>query len=145
MKQFTRGDRVRYVSPRGNIYKGTVKHCFGPDTPSTILGAPNACIFNVEEKKIIDDVEYEYPIGSERLVHKSRLENDTLLSMINSKRKSMAVRNVYESMTNQSGKPGNGPANIIRNFSGIRVPKGAQGGRRRTLKKRKDRRRHTRK
>ena len=49
---------------------------------------------------------------------------------INSKAKNQALRNVYESKTRKNAAPGTGPANLIRNFAGIKVPKGAEGGKR---------------
>lgn len=57
---------------------------------------------------------------------------------LNSKATNQAIRNVYESKTEQSAAPGEGPANIIRAFTGVRVPRGAEGGRRtRRMKKNK--------
>jgi hypothetical protein len=53
---------------------------------------------------------------------------------LNSKAKNQAVRNVYENKTGQSAKPGNGPANLIRSYAGIKVPKGANGGYKKTRK-----------
>ena len=44
--------------------------------------------------------------------------------------RNQALRNVYESRTNTSASPGEGPANIIRGFLGMKTPKGAMGGRR---------------
>jgi len=58
------------------------------------------------------------------LVRKSQFNRN-----INSKSKNQALRNVYESKTGTSAKPGNGPANIIRNMAGVKVSKGAHGGR----------------
>ena len=59
---------------------------------------------------------------------------------LNSKAKNQALRNVYETKTGQSANPGQGPANLIRSFAGIRVPKGAAGGKRTRKKTRKYRR-----
>ena len=56
---------------------------------------------------------------------------------LNSKAKNQAIRNVYENKTGQSTKPGNGPANLIRSYAGIKVPKGAEGGSRKTRRLRK--------
>ena len=49
---------------------------------------------------------------------------------ISSKARDQAVRNIYEKATGESAAPGTGPANLIRAFAGIKVPKGAEGGRR---------------
>jgi hypothetical protein len=38
------------------------------------------------------------------------------------------VRRLYETKTGMNGTPGTGPANNIRAFLGIKVPKGAKGG-----------------
>ena len=43
--------------------------------------------------------------------------------MINNKAVEQAVRDVYETKTGQSGMPGTGPADYIRGFAGINVPK----------------------
>ena len=62
---------------------------------------------------------------------------------LNSKAKNQALRNVYETKTGQSANPGQGPANSIRGFAGIRVPKGAEGGKRsRKLRKNKKTRKY---
>jgi hypothetical protein len=62
---------------------------------------------------------------------------------LNSKAKNQAIRNVYETFTGRNSTPGEGPANIIRGFAGIRVPKGAEGGySRRKTRRRKTRRKH---
>ena len=52
--------------------------------------------------------------------------------VIAKKAKNQAIRNVYEKATGQSAAPGHGPANLIRSFAGITLPKGAQGGKRKT-------------
>ena len=145
MNTFQRGEHVKYVSPRGNIYKCTVLHCFDANFPySTVLGGPNACSLRVDTSTIISREEYIYPVGAEMLIHKSRLVRD-LVDVINSKAKNQALRNVYESKTGQDSRPGVGPLNTIRSFAGIKVPKGAEGGRRKTHKQRKNKRRNTRK
>jgi len=131
---FERGEKVQYVSPRGNIYKCTVVFCFGPDAYRGVLGSPNACRLRVDESKIISDQEYIYPIGSEMLIHYTLLTRQ-LEDVIQSKAKSLAVTNVYESMTGQTGEPGHGPANIIRSYAGIRVPKGVGGYKTRKVRK----------
>ena len=144
MKSFQRGDHVKYVSPHGNIYKCTVTHCFGSDAYRGVLSSPNACILIVNQSNITSQSEYIYPIGSEMLIHKSRLVRD-IVDIINSKAKNQALRNVYESKTSQDSKPGVGPLNTIRSFAGMKVPKGAEGGRRKTHKRCKNKMRVTRK
>lgn len=146
---FERGEKVEYVSPRGNIYKCTVVFCFGPDTPRGVLGSPNACSLRVDESNIISGEEYIYPIGSEMLIHYTLLKRQ-LEDVIQSKAKSLAVTNVYEKMTGQIGEPGHGPANIIRAYAGIRGPKGVGGKRKarnttKATKARKAKARHTKK
>jgi len=49
---------------------------------------------------------------------------------INSKAKNQALRNVYQTKTGKNAAPGHGPANLIRKFANIKVPKGAEGGNR---------------
>jgi hypothetical protein len=123
---FERGEKVEYVSPRGNIYKCTVVFCFGPDTYRGVLGSPNACRLRVDESNIISGEEYIYPIGSEMLIHYTLLKRQ-LEDVIQSKAKSLAVTNVYEKMTGQIGEPGHGPANTIRAYAGIKGPRGVGG------------------
>jgi hypothetical protein len=65
---------------------------------------------------------------------------------LNSKAKNQALRNVYESTTGKSATPGNGPANLIRSYAGIKVPRGAEGGRRtRRIKNKKSKKTRSRK
>jgi hypothetical protein len=47
---------------------------------------------------------------------------------IDKKVKNQALRNIYEKGTKQSALPGKGPANLIRAFAGMSVPKRAEGG-----------------
>lgn len=83
--EFQRGDCVTYVTPTGNIYKGTVTHSFGPNTPRTVVGCPNACIFIVNEATIKPyTVEYSYKIGDDMMVHKSRLVKDIMATPVQS-------------------------------------------------------------
>jgi hypothetical protein len=49
-----------------------------------------------------------------------------------SKARNQALRNVYESKTGTPANPGAGPANLIRSFAGIKVPRGAEGGKRKS-------------
>ena len=50
---------------------------------------------------------------------------------VSSKARNQALRNVYEKGTGTPAGPGSGPANLIRKYANIRVPKGAKGGSRR--------------
>lgn len=60
----------------------------------------------------------------------------SLKNVTKSKGVNQAIRNVYESKTGTTASPGNGgPANIIRRFAGIKVPKGAEGGSKKTRRK----------
>ena len=62
---------------------------------------------------------------------------------IKSKATNQAIRNVYETKTNQGAAPGEGPANIIRKFGKINIPRGSRKMRktRKTRKITKDRKR----
>jgi len=133
MQTFEKGDIAKYVSSSGNMYWGTVRHCFGPNTPSGVLGAPNACILIVNDRIIVNDnLDYIYPIGSEMLIHRSRLTKDMrgIESLIKAKGQRQALANVYEAKTWQSAGLNHGPLGEILSFLGNKVPKGAQGGKR---------------
>jgi hypothetical protein len=58
-----------------------------------------------------------------------------------SRAKNQAIRNVCESRTGQGAAPGQGPANLIRRFAGVKVPKGSEGDRR-SRKEKKSLRKH---
>lgn len=66
------------------------------------------------------------------------LKNAKFKKMINSKATNQAIRNVYERKTyGNNSAPGRGPANIIRKFAGVKVPRGAEGGSRKKSSKNK--------
>jgi len=44
---------------------------------------------------------------------------------------------MYEDATNKNAAPGHGPANLIRKFVGLKVPRGAEGGSRKKSSKSK--------
>jgi len=69
------------------------------------------------------------------------VKKEILPTTMNSKGRNQALRNAYEIRTGQGAAPGQGPANLIRRFAGIEVPKGSEGGKRsrKLRKKRKTR------
>lgn len=93
------------------------------------------CLVRVEDTEFPTE-KYQMQIGDEERIPIDWLRNP-VSNAINSKAKRLAVTNVYEKMTGKSGEPGHGPANLIRNMAGIKVPKGAQGGSKKTRKARK--------
>lgn len=85
-------------------------------------------IFNDNGKE--NRVEYSYEGNT------CFIEVPCISQMINQKARNQALRNVYEKTTGESAAPGSAPANLIRSFMGIKVPKGAQGGgKKRTTRK----------
>jgi hypothetical protein len=66
-----------------------------------------------------------------------KIPESSLASVISSKARNSTFRKIYENKTSQTAAPGRGPADIIRKFAGINVPKGAQGGKRTTKKGKK--------
>jgi hypothetical protein len=128
MDDFQVGDYVKYITSNKNIYKGKITRYYGPNVASTFSSCPNCCSFTVEEAIIKPNTpEYTYPIGSEILVHKKFLVKE-IGHVINSMAKNAAVREIYENKTGTSAAPGNGPANLIRKYAGIELPKGSRGG-----------------
>ena len=77
--------------------------------------------------KLIEENSYPQAVKGAVATLLRLLKNNRAL---NSRAKNQALRNVYESRTGQGAAPGQGPANLIRKFAGIRVPKGAEGGKR---------------
>lgn len=73
-------------------------------------------------------------------VKRYNIPESRVAGVINSKALNSAFRKVYENKTSQSAIPGSGPANIIREYAGIKVPKGAQGGKRKTKRGKKGKR-----
>ena len=80
----------------------------------------------------------EYVTMRGKRISAYRIPERDLRSVINSKAINQALRNVYESKTGQDSRPGFGALNTIRSFAGIKVPKGAEGGRRKTNKSKKE-------
>ena len=82
-----------------------------------------------------------YPREVKDAVSKLLVLVKRLPTTMNSKGRNQAIRNIYEDRTGQGAAPGQGPANLIRRFAGIEVPKGAEGGKRsrKLRKKRKTR------
>lgn len=122
------GERA-YFSTNQPVYVG--KYLRGVRVGGYGDGAENFAIFqNPEEEKTIrisDNTCFiEVPC---------KLDVDVL-----SKARDQAVRNVYEKATGMSAAPGTGPANLIRAFASIKVPKGAEGGRRRKTQRKQQQR-----
>jgi len=65
------------------------------------------------------------------------LSKFSIITATNSRAKNLAVRNVYETRTGLGAQPGAGPANLIRAYAGIKVPRGAEGGSRKKNRKAK--------
>ncbi len=93
-------------------------------------GGSTTAIFDDNGKE--NRVEYSYEGNT------CFIEIPCINKVINSKARNQALRNVYETITGESATPGLGPANVIRSFADIKVPKGAQGG----FKKRKTQKLH---
>lgn len=131
MVEFKAGDRVQWGST--NTISGTVLYCYEEDHfNNNISNNPNICLVRVDDTEFPTE-NYQVQIGDEVRVPTSWLKKP-LSNAINSKAKRLAVSNVYEKMTGQSGEPGHGPANLIRNYAGIKVPKGVKGGSKKTRK-----------
>lgn len=64
-------------------------------------------------------------------------EKSLIPNSIKNKRRNQLVREMYEGATKKSAAPGHGPANRIRNFLGVKVPRGAEGGSRKKSSKTK--------
>ena len=129
------GKCYEHIEATRSVYMGETRVYFSTNQPVYVGkylrdvrvggygdGAENFAIFqNPEEEKTIrisDNTCFvEVPC---------KLDVDVL-----SKARDQAVRNIYEKATGESAAPGTGPANLIRAFAGIKVPKGAEGGHRR--------------
>jgi hypothetical protein len=71
--------------------------------------------------------------GTENRVNYSYQGNTCFIEVpcklnLTSKARNQALRNIYENKTGTSAAPGNGPANLIRKYAGIELPKGSRGG-----------------
>ena len=64
-------------------------------------------------------------------------EKSFISNSMKNKRRNQLVRKMYEDATNMNAAPGRGPANRIRNFVGVKVPRGAEGGSRKKSSKSK--------
>jgi hypothetical protein len=135
MIEFKAGDKVQWGST--NTITGTVLNCYEEDWyHNNNLTNHNICVVHVDDTEFPTE-NYQVQIGDEVRIPTSWLRNP-VSNAINSKAKRLAVTNVYEKMTGQSGEPGRGPANLIRNMAGIKVPKGVRGGSKKTRKNRKN-------
>jgi len=130
---FKRGDKVEWGT--GNTFYGTVLNCYEEDYYNNNPNRPKICVVRVDDTEFPTE-NYQTQIGDEVRIPIDWLRNP-VSNAINSKAKRLAFTNVYEKMTGQSGEPGRGPANLIRNMAGIKVPKGVQGGSKKTRKNRK--------
>ncbi len=134
MTEFKRGDKVQWGTT--NTFSGTVLNCYEEDHfNNNISSNPNICVVRVEDTEFPTE-NYQVQIGEEVRIPIDWLRNP-VSNAINSKAKRLAVTNVYEKMTGKSGEPGHGPANLIRNMAGIKVPKGVRGGSKKTRRSRK--------
>lgn len=131
---FKPGDKVQWGT--GNTFYGTVLNCYEEDYYNNNPNRPKICVVHVDDTEFPTE-NYQTQIGDEVRIPIDWLRNP-VSNAINSKAKRLAVTNVYEKMTGQSGEPGRGPANLIRNMAGIKVPKGVQGGSKKTRKNRKN-------
>ncbi len=138
---FKRGDKVEWGI--GNTFYGTVLRCYEEDYYNNNPNRSKICVVHVDDTEFPTE-NYQMQIGDEERIPTDWLRNP-VSNAINSKAKRLAVTNVYEKMTGQSGEPGRGPANLIRNMAGIKVPKGVRGGSKKTRKARKNKTRKNRK
>jgi len=113
-----------------NTFTGTVIKCY--ESRGTI---PESCVVRIDSVKGILEIDKGL-VGKTMPITRSILKK-TLSSVINSKARNYELRRAYENITGQSAKPGNGPANLIREYAGVKVPKGAQGGSKKTRRNKK--------
>jgi hypothetical protein len=128
MSDFVSGDKVSWEISN-NTFTGTVIKCY--ESRGTI---PESCVVRIDSVKGILEIDKGL-VGKTMPITRSILKK-TLSSVINSKARNYELRRAYENITGQSAKPGNGPANLIREYAGVKVPKGAQGGSKKTRKAR---------
>ena len=128
MSDFVSGDKVSWEISN-NIFTGTVIKCY--ESPGTIP----ECNVRIDSVKGILEIDKGL-VGTTMPISRSKLKK-TLPSVINSKARNYELRRAYENITGQSAKPGNGPANLIREYAGVKVPKGAQGGSKKTRRNKK--------
>lgn len=121
-----------------NTFTGTVIKCY--ESRGTI---PESCVVRIDSVKGILEIDKGL-VGKTMPITRSILKK-TLSSVINSKARNYELRRAYENITGQSAKPGNGPANLIREYAGVKVPKGAQGGSKKKRKARTKKTRHNKK
>ena len=129
MSDFVSGDKVSWEISN-NTFTGTVIKCY--ESRGTI---PESCVVRIDSVKGILEIDKGL-VGKTMPITRSILKK-TLSSVINSKARNYELRRAYENITGQSAKPGNGPANLIREYAGVKVPKGAQGGSKKTRRNKK--------
>ena len=83
MADFQPGDFVKFVHYSGDVYRGYVTKCWGPDAPYQLYGSsPNSCEFKITDARISDSphraVWREDPrqIGTTMTIAKELLEKD---------------------------------------------------------------------
>jgi plasmid maintenance system killer protein len=59
-----------------------------------------------------------------------REQRNQISNVVHKKARNQAIRNVYEISTGENAAPGRGFANRIREMNGLKIPRGAMGGRR---------------
>ena len=137
MSDFVSGDKVSWEISN-NTFTGTVIQCY--ESRGTI---PESCVVRIDSVKGILEIDKGL-VGKTMPITRSILKK-TLSSVINSKARNYELRRAYENITGQSAKPGNGPATLIREYAGVKVPKGAQGGSKKKRKARTKKTRHNKK
>ena len=124
--QYIGGGNHRYFSRNAPRYVGkyikTLRYGYG-DGGSVIAVFQDGLTEN--------RVDYSYEGNTCFIEVRCRIE-----STIKSKALNQTVRNIYERKTGRNSSPGEGPANSIRQFLGVKVPKGAEGGMRSKRSKR---------
>jgi len=109
-----------HLGQRPRVYLGKRVHPRGPRAHLNHFKGPNFRYLWFELNGVISMLLIH--LGTLRIVP-CHPEEGPLRDMINNKAVEQAVRDVYETKTGQSGMPGTGPADYIRGFAGINVPK----------------------
>jgi hypothetical protein len=136
--EYKEGDKVIW----GEKFKGTVLSCSTGEEAYdfTSHGWPRRmlqdgiCQVQLDYSSVKLDPRINMQIGQTLYIPVPLLKKD-IESVIKIKANNAMVREVYERKTGQTAKPGHGPANTIRNFIGIKVPKGSEGGYKKTRKR----------
>lgn len=142
MVHFEPGDLVQWDTP-DNTWSGTVVRCYDSRYNTNFLnmnmnsGTPDICRVRIDSTRETPK-RYQANVGETVRVPMDDLKR-SVAGVVNRKAKNQAIRNVVEKRMGVSAIPGHGPANLIRNFAGISLTRGAQGGRKRKNKTRRAR------